>query len=117
MSIRYNNKKSETKNLRKRKASSISIKEKRMHHDQDTSKVMAEISNTNLQDRDNGVENSFTNPINKAEKENEFVLGIEQEERKLALLERQIKLRREAAEVEAMELQNRKLKISLGLDT
>ena len=107
-----------TKNPHKRKASSISTKEKRMHHDQDTSKVMAEIvSNTNLQDRDNGVENSFTNPINKAEKENEFVLGIEQEERKLALLERQIKLRREAAEVEAMELQNRKLKISLGLDT
>ena len=55
LSIRYNNKKSETKNPRKRKASSISTKEKRMHHDQDTSKVMAEIvSNTNLQDSDNG---------------------------------------------------------------
>ena len=47
-----------------------------------------------------------TNPINKAEKENEVILNIELEERKLAIYERQVKLRREKAEVEAMELRN-----------
>ena len=35
------------------------------------------------------------NPINKAEKETEIILNIELEERKLAIYERQVKLRRE----------------------
>ena len=50
-------------------------------------------------------------------KENEFklTLSIELEERKLALLECQAKLRKEAAETEALELQNRQLKIILEL--
>ena len=42
-----------------------------------------------------------TNPINKAEKENEVILNIELEERKLAIYERQVKLRREKAEVDS----------------
>jgi hypothetical protein len=50
---------------------------------------------------------SFTNSINK---ENEVMLNIELEERKLALLERQVKLRKEVAEAEAIELQNQQLK-------
>ncbi|CAG8713445.1 24495_t:CDS:1, partial [Cetraspora pellucida] len=49
-------------------------------------------------------------------KENDPLLSIELEERKLALLEHQIKANKEAAEAEAIELQNRQLKISLGLD-
>ena len=53
------------------------------------------------------------NSINKAEKENEFILDIELEERKLAIYEHQVKLRREKAEVEAMELRNRQLRMSL----
>ena len=55
------------------------------------------------------------NPINKAEKETEIILNIELEERKLAIYERQVKLRREKAEVEAMELRNRQLRMSLDL--
>ena len=43
------------------------------------------------------------------------MLNIELEERKLALLERQVKLRKEVAEAEAIELQNQQLKISMGL--
>ena len=54
-------------------------------------------------------------PTNPIDKENEFILSIELEERKLALLERQVKLRKEVAETEALELQNRQLKISLSL--
>ena len=41
--------------------------------------------------------------------------NLELEERKLALLERQVKLRKEAAEAEAIELKNQQLKMSLGL--
>ena len=41
--------------------------------------------------------------------------NIELEERKLALLERQVKLRKEAAEAEVIELKNQQLKMSLGL--
>ena len=48
-------------------------------------------------------------------KENEIILSIELEERKLALFERQVKLRKEKAEAEAIELQNQQLKISLVL--
>jgi hypothetical protein len=55
---------------------------------------------------------SFMNSINK---ENEVMLNIELEERKLALLEHQVKLRKEVAEAEAIELQNQQLKISMGL--
>ena len=58
------------------------------------------------------LESSSTNPTNKG---NESLLSIELEERKLALLERQIKLRKETAEAEAMELKNQQLKMSLGL--
>ena len=36
--------------------------------------------------------------------------NLELEERKLALLERQVKLRKEAAEAEAIELKNQQLK-------
>ena len=54
-------------------------------------------------------------PTNLIDKENDFILSIELEEGKLALLERQVKFRKEAAETEALELQNRQLKISLGL--
>ncbi|CAG8670798.1 1584_t:CDS:2, partial [Racocetra persica] len=39
--------------------------------------------------------------------------SIELQERKMALLERQLKLRKETAEVEALELQNQQLKINL----
>lgn len=41
--------------------------------------------------------------------------SIELEERKLTLLERQIKLRKETAEAEAIELKIQQLKMSLGL--
>ena len=96
------NKKSETKNPQKRKAASISTKEKRLHHDQITSEVMVEmVSNRNNEVRVENLESSSAN--------------IELEERKLALLERQVKLRKEAAEAEAIELKNQQLKMSLGL--
>ncbi|CAG8841079.1 27648_t:CDS:1, partial [Racocetra persica] len=52
--------------------------------------------------------NTLLNEINK-----DSISNIELEERKIALLERQAKLRRELAETEAIELQNRQLKISL----
>ena len=52
---------------------------------------------------------------NTSNKENEIILSIELEERKLALLERQVKFRKEKAEAEAIKLQNQQLKISLGL--
>ncbi|CAG8591857.1 1466_t:CDS:2, partial [Scutellospora calospora] len=45
-------------------------------------------------------------------KNNSF-LDIKLEERKIALLERQTRVRKEAAEVEAIELQNQQLKASL----
>jgi len=72
------------------------------------------VSDNNLQNRDNEISiknlaSSSTNPIN------ESILNIELEERKLALLERQVKLRKEAAEAEAIELKNKQLKINLGL--
>ncbi|CAG8743400.1 15566_t:CDS:10 [Cetraspora pellucida] len=41
--------------------------------------------------------------------------SIELQKRKMALLERQLKLRKETAEVEALKLQNQQLKINLGL--
>jgi hypothetical protein len=77
--------------------------------------------NTNLQDKNNEIwigddlDGLSMNPINKAGNENETILNIELEERKLAIYERQVKLRREKAEVEAMELRNRQLRMSLDL--
>ena len=78
------------------------------------------VPNTNLQDRNNEIriedlDSLSMNSINKAEKENEIILDIELEERKLAIYEHQVKLRREKAEVEAMELRNRQLRMSLDL--
>ena len=77
------------------------------------------VLNTNLQDKNNEIRIEdldilFMNPINKAEKENEIILNIELEERKLAIYEHQVKLR-EKAEVEAMKLRNRQLRMSLDL--
>ena len=43
--------------------------------------------------------------------------SIELEERKMALLERRVKLRKEMAEVEEMELKNRQLKMNLNLSS
>ena len=57
----------------------------------------------------------FISEIQKCYPQTDYILSIELEERKLALLERQVKLRKETAETEALELQNRQLKISLGL--
>ncbi|CAB4430480.1 unnamed protein product [Rhizophagus irregularis] len=76
------------------------------------------VSNTtNLEDMNNEirVENLGRSSTSSINKENEVMLNIELEERKLALLERQAKLRKEVAEAEAIELQNRQLKISMGL--
>jgi hypothetical protein len=87
------NKKSETKNTKnpnKRKASNIMIEM---------------ISNKNNKVQVENLESSSINPINEG--------NIKLEERKLALLERQVKLRKEAAE--AIELKNNQLKMSLGL--
>lgn len=109
------NKKSEIKNPQKGKSSSINTtKEKRTRHDANSNEVMTEVvSNTNLHDENEiwvvDLERPFTNSINK---ENE---SIELEERKMALLERQVKLRKEMAEAEAIELKNKQLKMSLGL--
>ncbi|CAB4430427.1 unnamed protein product [Rhizophagus irregularis] len=61
------------------------------------------------------VENLGRSSTSSINKENEVMLNIKLEERKLALLERQAKLRKEVAEAEAIELQNRQLKISMGL--
>jgi len=58
------------------------------------------------------LKSSFTNPTDKG---NDSLLSIELEERKIALLERQAKLRKETAEAEAIELKNMQLKKSLGL--
>ncbi|CAG8764125.1 6379_t:CDS:2, partial [Cetraspora pellucida] len=44
---------------------------------------------------------------------NDLLLDIELEERKIALKERQIKIRKETAKAQAIELQNRQLKASL----
>ena len=44
------------------------------------------------------------------------MLNIELEERKLALLERQVKLRKEVTEAEVIELQNRQLEINMGFN-
>jgi len=105
------NKKSETKNTHKRKAASISTtKGKKIHHDQVASEVMVGMVSNKVQVEN--LESSSTNPTNRG---NESLLSIELEERKLALLERQIKLRKETAEAEAMELKNQQLKMSLGL--
>ena len=66
---------------------------------------MAEMgSNTYLQDRSNEIwvenlESPSTNPLDKG---NGIILSIELEERKLALLGRQVKLRKEVAEVEVL---------------
>ena len=77
------------------------------------SKAMAEMgSNINLQDRNNEIQIDLENTYNK---ENGIILSIELEERKLALLECQVKLKKEKTEAEAIELQNQQLKISLGL--
>ncbi|GES74451.1 hypothetical protein GLOIN_2v1771782 [Rhizophagus clarus] len=73
--------------------------------------VLAEIGSntTSLEDINNEirVENLGRIYINSINKENEVMLNIELEERKLALLERQVKLRKEVAEAETIELQNR----------
>ncbi|PKY46197.1 hypothetical protein RhiirA4_470940 [Rhizophagus irregularis] len=105
------NKKNETKNSCKRKTSSINSNEKRL-------RLAETVSNTtNLEDINNEirVENLGRSSTSSINKENEVMLNIELEERKLALLERQAKLRKEVAEAEAIELQNRQLKISMGL--
>ncbi|CAB4432803.1 unnamed protein product [Rhizophagus irregularis] len=103
------NKKSETKNTHKRKAASIIS----VQDNQNTSEMMAEmISNRNNEVQVENLESSSINPINKG---NESVLSIELEERKLALLERQVKLRKETAEAEAIELKNQQLKMSMSL--
>jgi hypothetical protein len=70
------------------------------------------LEDTNKEIRVENLGMSFTNSINK---ENEVMLNIELAERKLALLERQVKLRKEVVEAEAIELQNQQLKISMGL--
>ncbi|CAG8683162.1 17057_t:CDS:1, partial [Gigaspora rosea] len=51
--------------------------------------------------------------LNEIDKES--ISNIELEERRIALLERKVKLKKELAEAEAIELQNRQLKINLGL--
>ncbi|CAB4435211.1 unnamed protein product [Rhizophagus irregularis] len=99
------------KNSCKRKTSSINSNEKRL-------RLAETVSNTtNLEDINNEirVENLGRSSTSSINKENEVMLNIELEERKLALLERQAKLRKEVAEAEAIELQNRQLKISMGL--
>ena len=65
------------------------------------------ISNRNNEVQVKNFESSSTNPTNKG---NETLLSIELEERKLALLERQVKLIKETAEAEAIELKNQQLK-------
>ena len=57
---------------------------------------------------------SINNSINRG---NESISSIKLEERKVALLERQVKLRKEMAEAEEMELKNRQLKMNLGLSS
>ena len=79
-----------------------------------TSEVMAEMT-SNINNEVIQIENlesSTTSPTNEGD---ESLLSIELEERKLALLERQVKLRKEKAEAEAIELKNQQLKISMGL--
>jgi hypothetical protein len=105
------NKKDETKNSCKRKTLSINSNEKRLRHDtnsQITNNILAEtVSNTtNLEDINNEirVENLGRSSTSSINKENEVMLNIELEERKLVLLERQAKLRKEVAEAEAIEL-------------
>ena len=105
------NKKNETKNSCKRKTSSINSNEKRLRHDtnsQITNNILAEtVSNTtNLEDINNEirVENLGRPSTSSINKENEVMLNIELEERKLVLLEHQAKLRKEVAEAEAIEL-------------
>ena len=56
----------------------------------------------------------MNNSINRG---NESISSIELEERKMALLEHQVKLRKEMAEVEEMELKNRQLKMNLNLSS
>ena len=65
------------------------------------------ISNRNNEVQVKNFESSSTNPTNKG---NETLLSIELGERKLALLERQVKLRKETAEAEAIELKNQQTK-------
>ena len=67
------------------------------------------------QDNEVQVENLESSSTNPTDKGNDSLLSIELEERKIALLERQAKLRKETAEAEAIELKNMQLKKSLGL--
>ncbi|GES83949.1 hypothetical protein GLOIN_2v1771782 [Rhizophagus clarus] len=73
--------------------------------------VLAETGSntTSLEDINNEirVENLGRISINTINNENEVMLNIELEERKLALLERQVKFRKEMVEAETIELQNR----------
>ncbi|KAF0464111.1 cobalamin biosynthesis protein cobt [Gigaspora margarita] len=111
--------KSGSKISRKRKISSTNVKEKRekrlRQNNLQVTNVIEIESDNDPQDIKNEIQaesfgNMLTNEINK-----EPILNIELEERKMALLERQAKLRKELAEAEAIELQNRQLKINLGL--
>ncbi|CAG8835577.1 40905_t:CDS:2, partial [Gigaspora margarita] len=98
----------------KKQQIAINCKEKRLqqNNSQVTNVIEIELDNDS-QDIKNEVQaessgNMLTNKINK-----ESISNIELEERKMALLERQAKLRKELAEAEAIELQNQQLKISL----
>ncbi|CAG8475742.1 7204_t:CDS:10 [Scutellospora calospora] len=105
----------------KRKAPIINNKRKKSHQETNSQmeyEVMAELETiVNVINSDNeiGEENKII-PQTTGNKENDPLLSIELEERKIALLECQVKARKEAAEAEAIELQNRQLRISLGLD-
>ncbi|CAG8749852.1 2687_t:CDS:1, partial [Cetraspora pellucida] len=81
---------------------------KRLHCEssfQDTIEVM-EMESTNNAEGTSMVQNN---------NKNDLILDIELEERKIALLKCQTRVRKETAEAEAIELQNQQLKASLGL--
>ncbi|CAG8655082.1 7545_t:CDS:2, partial [Cetraspora pellucida] len=87
-------------NVRKRKIATTKNNNKRLHHEtsfQDVIEVME------MESIDNAESISMMQNNNK----NNSLLDIELEERKVALLEHQTRIRKEAAEVEAIELQNK----------
>ncbi|CAG8684489.1 20455_t:CDS:1, partial [Gigaspora rosea] len=67
-------------------------------------------SDNDSQDIKNEFQLKSSRIISLNEIDKESILNIELEERRIALLERKVKLKKKLAEAEAIELQNRQLK-------
>ncbi|CAG8784898.1 24260_t:CDS:1, partial [Dentiscutata erythropus] len=91
-------------------------KEKKLRQNNSQATNINEIESDNdLQDIKNKFQVKSSGIISLNEIDKESISNIELEEKRIALLERKVKLKKELAKANAIELQNRQLKKNLGL--